>query len=188
MWSCGAWAASRVLVVESSSCEADALVVLGGASSYIARTHRAAELYHQGCAPHVVLTNDGIRGGWSQADGRNLYFVERAARELVRAGVPPHHIVVLPQVTDGTNDEAVLLRDEAARRAWRRLTIVTSPYHTRRARWTFRRAFAEDGDAVACRASEFDHDAPAVWWLSGRGWGDVAGEYVKMVYYLWWYG
>lgn len=184
VWSLVAWAASRALIVESNArCDVDAIIVLAGADSYRARAARAAELYAEGCAPFVVLTNDGMRGGWSQTEQRTLMYVERARRELQRAGVPQERIIILPKVMSGTHDEAIHVRDEAERRGWRRLMIVTSPYHTRRARWSFRRAFDGSGTEVYCQSARFDDDAPAVWWLDAKGWRDVAGEYVKFAYY-----
>ncbi len=185
VWSLVAWAASRALIVESDArCDADVIVVLAGADSYRARTAHAAELYAQGCASFVVLTNDGVRGGWSQTEQRNLMFIERAYRELRRAGIAPERIVVLPDIMSGTYDEAIHVRDEAERRAWRRVMIVTSPYHMRRAWWSFRQAFDGSETKISCRAARFDENAPAVWWLDAKGWRDVAGEYAKFGYYL----
>ncbi|MCP9493810.1 MAG: YdcF family protein [Pyrinomonadaceae bacterium MAG19_C2-C3] len=188
-WSLVAWAASRALIVESdTACESNAIVVLAGADSYQERTARAAELYHHGCAPHIVLTNDGVRGGWSQTEQRNLLFVESASRQLERAGVPPSRVIVLPQTVSGTYDEAERVRDAATERDWQRITIVTSPYHTRRAWRSFRQAFRDkqpdNTTQIYCRASRFNDAAAVVWWLDARGWRDVAGEYVKFAYYF----
>src|ERR1043166_4103276 len=78
--------AARALIVTADLPHADAIVVLSGSSTYIERTHTAADLFKQGRAPLVVLTDDNTRGGWSSAQQRNPYFVERAHDELVKQG------------------------------------------------------------------------------------------------------
>jgi uncharacterized SAM-binding protein YcdF (DUF218 family) len=111
--------------------------------------------------------------------------VERAAAELRRAGVPAERIEVLPRVVNGTHDEAVLLREYAAAKGLRSLLVVTSAYHSRRALWTLRRVFERSGVAVGLSAPPPDGatPSPATWWLSARGWREVAGEYLKFIYY-----
>ena len=186
VWSVAAWGAAEGLVVRRGLERADALVVLGGSGAYVERTHLAARLFLEGRAPRVILTNDGLRGGWSQTEQRNPFFYERAAEELSRAGVPADRIEVLPQTVTTTYDEAALVGDYAASHQLKALLFVTSAYHTRRALWTL-------GRVLAARGVEFGLDAPApgqgesppaaTWWLHARGWRAVALEYPKLVYY-----
>lgn len=184
-WPLLAWLAARELVVSAELRRADALVVLSGSAAYIERTHRAAELFREGRAPVILLTDDGQRGGWSQAEQRNPSFNERAAAELERQGVGRERIETLPGVVTGTHEEALRLREYAASRGLRSLLLVTSPYHSRRAWWTLRRVFQgsgiEIGLDVPARAEQTP--PPALWWLYGRGWRQVPGEYLKLAYY-----
>lgn len=196
-WPLAAWAAALLLVVGSGGAEefepgyrVDALVVLGGSATYVERTHLAARLFREGRAPVVVLTDDRRRGPWSSAEQRNPFFVERAAEELRREGVPAERVEVLPSAVASTHDEAVLARDEARRRGWRAVVVVTSAYHSRRARWTFRRVFEGTGVSVRVASAEtgWQTPRPYAWWLSARGWRTVAGEYPKLAYYWLNYG
>lgn len=184
-WALAARGAARALIVSDELARADALVVLAGSAAYVERTARAAELYRAGRAPRVLLTNDGQLGGWSQELGRNPSFVERAAWELGRGGVPRDRVEVLPRVVAGTHDEALVVREYARSRALRSVMLVTSGYHSRRALWAFRRALEGSGVAVGVSAVEpaGQTPAPGTWWLSPRGWRAVASEYVKFVYY-----
>ena len=184
-WAVAARVAAEALVVSEELERADALVVLAGSSAYVERTARAAELYREGRAPVVLLTNDGQLSGWSNESQNNPTFVERARRELVRGGVPAERIEVLPRRVGSTHDEAVLLREYAGERHLRSLLVVTSGYHSRRALWTFRRAFEGSGVEVGVSKVEpgLQTPTPGTWWFSPRGWQSVAGEYVKMVYY-----
>lgn len=184
-WAVAARFAAEALVVSDELERADALVVLAGSSAYVERTARAAELYREGRAPVVILTNDGQLSGWSNESQNNPTFVERARRELVKAGVPNERIEALPRRVGSTHDEALLLKEYVDEHHLRSLLVVTSGYHSRRALWTFRRAFEGSGVEVGVAEVEpgLQTPAPGTWWFSPRGWRAVAGEYVKMVYY-----
>jgi len=168
-----------------AAARADAIVVLAGSSTYVERARKAAALFRDGRAPGVVLTNDNLVGGWSEAEQRNPLFVERAAEELRRGGVPAERIEIIWRPVSSTHEEAARVREYAAARGLRSLTVVTSAYHARRARRTFRRVLSGSGIAVGLEAVAPGEQSPptATWWLGRLGWRMVAGEYVKLVYY-----
>lgn len=181
IWEVVAWVAARALIVNVPLVSADAIVVLSGSSSYVERTEKAAELYHGGRAPRVLLTNDDTRGGWSSAQQRNPYFVERATGELIKGGVPANKIAVVPGVASGTYNESLLLKDYASTHGLRSVLVVTSAYHSRRALRSLRHSFAGTRTTIGLEAAPAQ--STAFWWLQLDGWRDVAGEYVKLVYY-----
>lgn len=185
IWSVLAWVAAEALIVGSEMERADALVVLAGSSTYVERTHRAAQLFREGRAPLIILTNDNVKGGWSHAEQRNPFFVELAAAELGRAGVPAEKIEVVPGVVSSTYEEANRLREYASANKLRSILIVTSAYQSRRALWTLRRVFRGSGVEIGLDAVAPGEQAPgtATWWWYPLGWKMVGGEYVKMVYY-----
>lgn len=186
LWPFVAWAAARFLIVATPVARADAIVVLSGSAAYVERTQKAAELYHEGYAPLIVLTDDHQQGGWSTSEQRNPFFVERARHELKRAGVPPEKIHTLPQTVSSTHNESVLLRDYAEAHQLNSLLVVTSAYHSRRALWILRRVFDESGveiSLIPASAGDEQTFAPATWWLHWEGWAAVAGEYLKIIYY-----
>ncbi|MDQ5837873.1 MAG: YdcF family protein [Acidobacteriota bacterium] len=185
-WPLVAWAAARALVVTPKGGSAEAVAVLAGSSTYVERARRAAEVFGEGRAPRVVLTNDGQRGGWSREEERNPLFVERAAGEMRARGVPADKIEVLPGTVSSTYEEALRLREYAAARGLRTLLVVTSAYQVRRARWTFEKVFAGSGVTVSFEAVPPGDETPPplTWWLHTQGWRVVAGEYLKMGYYL----
>jgi uncharacterized SAM-binding protein YcdF (DUF218 family) len=184
-WFVVAWLAAHALIVNADLPGADAIVVMSGSSTYLERTHKAAELYREGRAPLVVLTDDQTRGGWSSEQQRNPYFVERAHEELTRQGVPPDRIRVAPGVAASTRDEALILRDYAAAQRFRSVLVVTSAYHSRRALRTLRQAFDGTGTQIGIAPVPPGEQTPSpmFWWLHVQGWRSVAGEYVKLVYY-----
>lgn len=184
LWPFAAWGAARVLVVRAGVGRADALVVLSGSAAYRERAAEAARLYREGRAPLVLLSDDGVLGGWSEAEQRNPRFVELAAAELERGGVPAESIKVLGARPTSTYDEAEAVRAYAAAQGLRSLVVVTSSYHSRRALWTWRRVFRGSGVEVGLEPAEGERTPGAwSWWLSAAGWRQVGGEYVKMSYY-----
>lgn len=190
VWMVVAWIAARALMVSAALNSADAIVVLSGSSTYVERTHKAAELYRQGRAPLVLLTDDHMRGGWSTVLQRNPYFVERATEELIEQGVPAEKIRVAPGLASGTHEEALLLKDYATAQGIRSILVVTSAYHSRRALRTLRQNFAGTATTIGLEpvSPGSQTPMPAFWWLQFQGWRSVAGEYVKLIYYWLKYG
>jgi uncharacterized SAM-binding protein YcdF (DUF218 family) len=179
------WIAARMLIVSAPLEHADAIVVLSGSRAFTERASFAADLYKVRRASKIVLTNDDQRGGWSNAEQRNPYFYENIARELNRFGVPDSVITVIPQPVTSTQDEAMLLRDYCERNHLQSLLVITSPYHSRRALRTFRKAFNGSGKTVGLMTPGPGWQSPpaTVWWRYRRGWAMVAGEYLKLGYY-----
>lgn len=125
--------------IEKPLESAAVIFVFAGSAEYKSRAAKAAELFRAHCADKIVLTDDAAQGGWSASDRRNLFYWESARRELIKNGVPPENIEVLPQPVFGTRDEAVLLVETVKARGWQSVLLVTSDFHTRRAYETVRR-------------------------------------------------
>lgn len=177
---------AEALIVQSEPVTAEALMVLSGSSLQAERVAWAAELFHQGKAPLVILTDDGTEGPWSRQRQARPMMIERASDALLAAGVPVGRIVRLPGTVRSTHDEAMALRAYLHEQPLRSLLIVTSAYHSRRAHWVFRRVLGGSGTKI-----DVDPVPPGVqsplperWWLTERGWLSVAAEYAKLGYYF----
>ena len=179
------------LIVEKHLDRADAIVVMSGSAVYQERTHKAAALYKQGIANTILLTDDGMRAGWSQMEKRNVPYVELAKRELIAQGVPAENIEILPGEVTGTDWEAKALTRKIKESKLDSVLIVTSAYHTRRALWTFREILSESGAQaeIGIAHAPTGEQTPPIftWWLSKKGWQMVAGEYVKSAAYWLYY-
>ncbi|MEK6283786.1 MAG: YdcF family protein [Acidobacteriota bacterium] len=189
VWLPISWIAASALVVNVRLERADAVVVLSGSSTYIERARWAALIFNQGRAPKIILTNDKLQSGYSLSQDRNPFFVELAVDELRRSGVPADRIEVIPTPARNTHDEAILLRDYSTQHDLQALSIVTSPYHTRRASRTFGRAFQGTSTRLGVESPPpgLQSPLPATWWLHPLGWKLVPGEYLKLIYYAWRY-
>lgn len=179
------------LIVERPVERADAIVILSGAADHAQRARGGAEAFNLGVAPKVILTDGNQRGGWDDTEKGNPYFIERAAAELARQGVPAGSIEKLPDKVQGTGDEADLIVRIAAERGYRSVLIVTSDYHSRRALWTFERAAARSGSGLTLglmrSPSGPNYPGRWTWWLGPRGWRTVGAEYLKFGYYWFFY-
>jgi uncharacterized SAM-binding protein YcdF (DUF218 family) len=158
---------------------ADAIVVLGDDNFGGERAVRAAQLFRGGMAPMVVASGRLLRPYAGIA--------ELIERDLQAQGVPANAILRFPQRAANTREEAQALRDLVASRGWRRVLVVTSNYHTRRARYIFRKVFPPQVSVLIISAPDSDYDADR-WWETRQGkklfFLETAG-YLAAVWELW---
>ncbi len=185
-WPVLAWLAAQALVVSPAPVRADAMLVLAGSSTFNERTRRAAQLFKEGSAPKIILTNDNQESGWSNELDSNPLFVQRAVIELKLFGVPEEKIEIVPEPVSSTREEAARVREYATNNGLHSILVVTSAYQVRRARWTFDKMFAGSGITVSFASVPPGDQTPRplTWWFHRRGWQMVAGEYVKLAYYV----
>lgn len=176
--------AGGFLIVEVPVDRADAIIVLSGSASYIERADEAAALFKAGVATKILLTNDDEQSGWSESEKRNPYFFELMRWQLLHGGVPETAIEVLMPTALGTHGEAQIVVDAALQKNFRSLMLVTSPYHTRRALWTYKRTDSEKGANLVFGMQSASHSRYYTeWycrWLELR---TISSEYVKLAYY-----
>jgi uncharacterized SAM-binding protein YcdF (DUF218 family) len=162
---------------------ADAIVVLAGSVS--GRVLEAARFYRAGLAPRVVLTRTRLPSGAPALRGRGVRLPEeheQAAGALEALGVPPSALRVLPRRTQSTKSEAHAIARWACRHGVRRLIVVTSPTHTRRARLILTPALGPDV-ALTVRPAPAAVFPAERWWRRRRAIKDVVIEYEKLVLY-----
>src|SRR5262249_9157983 len=108
---------------------------------------------------------------------------------LIKNGVPPKAVFILPGgVVESTADEAERVRDYGRSHRLRKITLVTTAFHTARARWIFRKILRSQGVVVcvaAARRPEYDETN---WYRTEAGLIDYFGESIKTVRYwiLYW--
>jgi uncharacterized SAM-binding protein YcdF (DUF218 family) len=151
--------AGEGLVVEDQLEKSDAIVLLSDDNFYADRATRAAELYRQNLAPAVVASGLRLRP--------YAGICELMTHDLVERGVPKERIVPFPQDADNTREEAEALKALVGQRGWKSVIIVTSNYHTRRARYIFRKAFPADIRVAVASARDADFD-PSNWYEHPR--------------------
>ena len=154
------WAAARFWIVQDRVEPADVIIVIGDDDFTANRATEAAALFRAGWAPQVVASGRMLRPYTSIAD--------LMARDLESQGVPTSAIVRFSHRANDTLEEADGLRVLVAQKGWRRILLVTSNYHTRRARYIFRKLLPAGVSVEVAGASDPGFE-PATWWESRQG-------------------
>jgi uncharacterized SAM-binding protein YcdF (DUF218 family) len=163
-------------IVPDPPSQADAIIVLADDNYSADRATKAAELYREHYAPLIVASGHMLRSYFGVGD--------LMKRDLTERGVPASAIVVFPNQADDTLEEAKSLRSLIVQRGWSRLLIVTSNYHTRRARYIWRRTLPSGVNFWMAAAPDQDYD-PDHWWETRIGVKTFAHELVGMPVAMW---
>lgn len=179
-WSPLPWIVAEPLRLEQAAAPADAIVVFAGGvgesgqpQGYQERVQRAVELYQGGYAQRMIFST-----GWvytfHEAD------VMKALAESL--GVPPAAIILEKRAA--STHENVAFVAPLLEHVGRRVLLVSSPYHMRRAVLTFRKV-APDFEVVPTpsRSHFYRHR----WDATLPQLRAIAHEYLAIGYY-WWKG
>lgn len=157
----------QVLVLDNGPVQADVLVLLGGGAGE--RPTRAAELFGSGAAPKILVSGAG------DADGNRLLLMHR--------GVPAGAILLEPN-SKTTRENAQFSIPMLRALGARRVIIVTSWYHSRRALKCFRH-YAPDMTFFSCPSY---HGFARSDWSRERLRRRIRAEYLKIIGYWVCYG
>lgn len=162
-------------VSQVSKCQsADAIVAISGGNTPV-RAAEAIRLYKEGWADTLIFSG-------AAADTSGPSNAEVMRHQAIDAGVPSEDIKVdaLSQTTKQNAKHVKELLIEASGGSVKRIILVTSPYHQRRASLEFQ-ALAGEGIAIVNRPTPNDPDWSLLWWLTPRGWWLAGGELAKIV-------
>lgn len=143
--------------------KADAIVVLGARvlpngeaeDSLRSRTLRAVALYRKGIAPTIICTG-GV--------GDNPPAEAKVASELAEKNGVPSNDLVLEEHSASTRENAEFAARICRERGWKRVVVVSDPYHLYRARNDFERVglTAYTSPALECHRNRVLSER--VWW------------------------
>ncbi len=163
--------------------DADAIVVLAGGRGRISaagdfwfRYREREEAGVMDSSPLLYLSGTGPTVTFDQL------------HKLVRAGVyktmRPSD-VVLETESRNTEENALWVVKNARLRGWKRIVLMTSPYHMRRSQWIFQSVLKEAGLALKVDALSIDQEPFNVeeWRTSITGIRMTVVEYLKWLYY-----
>jgi uncharacterized SAM-binding protein YcdF (DUF218 family) len=160
------------LIHDDGPAKADIAVVLGG--DYVGhRIEKAAELIRQGYVPAALISGPVGFYGLHESDYAIAY--------AVRKGFPAQWFIPLPSSALSTREEALVVLAELRRRNVRSFLLVTSDYHTARARRIYLAAARAFAPAPAMRtvAAPDEHFRPDSWWRNREGQKTVFFEWSK---------
>ena len=162
------------LVHDDGPAKADIAVVLAG-DQVGHRIEKAAELIREGYVPAALISGSPGYWGLHECDFEIAY--------AVRRGFPAQWFIALPHSALSTRDEAPVVLAELRRRNVRSFLLVTSDYHTARARRIFlaaERAMA-GGPAMRTVAAPDQFFRPDSWWRNREGRKTAFFEWSKTV-------
>jgi uncharacterized SAM-binding protein YcdF (DUF218 family) len=144
------------------------------------RVRYAAQIFKDGYADYLVVTETGERPE-READKKAG---DQRGDQAQRAGVDASAILVAGGAAGSTVEEADAVRDLARLHGFKRIIVVTDPFHTLRTRLIFKRELRGLGVAVAVRPVPGHWYRSTNWFLSRAGWRETLGEYAKIAGYL----
>lgn len=172
------------LVHEDPLAQSDAIVILSGGVPE--REMAASDLFRAGWSSKVLLMAEPPSQAVALLRGRGVRVpleIDERVRYLSELGVSPGAITVLPGVVESTFAEAEAVHRWASGAGARRLIIVTSTYHTARARFVFTRRFRRSETSIVMRGAPADAFDPAGWWRSRTMLRNGLFEWQKVVFY-----
>ena len=138
------------------------------------------------CIDHVLLPQ--VKIGPDVADG-----IQPATDQVIESvlrcrGVPEDKITILSGDSESTAGDFDLICRFLASRPRSSLAIVTSAFHTRRARWMIHRKLGGDMDRIVMVAAPNPDFYTDSWWETETGFRLITSEYAKLAGYWIMYG
>lgn len=158
---------ARFLEQEDRPPNADAIVALDGGDDP-SRRIAAFDLLRRGVAPRLLVS-------------RSIFGEPGPAARGAEWADAPGHVFWVVSDAISTRDEAIEARRVLKRLNCSSVLVVTSCYHTRRAKMVFLRELARDGIRVGVVPAPVPDFDPRRWWKSQEGRAMVLFEYVKLL-------
>jgi uncharacterized SAM-binding protein YcdF (DUF218 family)/glycosyltransferase involved in cell wall biosynthesis len=175
------WTLAGPLRLEAPPRQADAVVVFAGGvgesgeagGGYQERLKHAVDLYRAGFAPRIIISS-GFVFAFKEAE---------VMRGLALDSGVPRTDIVLETRAANTHENVMYTHDILAHEGWRRILLVSSPYHMRRALLTWRKAAPEvEVIPEPVPQSQFYAHARGASLNQIRG---IVQEYLALVNYWW---
>jgi uncharacterized SAM-binding protein YcdF (DUF218 family) len=147
-------------IVDETPQVSDVIVILSDDNYGADRAAKATQLFNSGMAPRIL------------ASGRLLRpyagIEELMQRDLKALGVPANAIVPVTHRATNTREEAIADAQAIAAHKWKKVLLVTSNYHTRRANYIFERVLPTGTELRVISAPDSEYD-PNTWWHTRNG-------------------
>jgi len=154
--------------------KADATIVLGGEING-ERTSMGAELFRQGVAPKLMLS-DGTKMSWRTTAIQEMYDL------AVLEGVPEASILK-EERSRSTYENALYTKELMQQQGLSSAVVVTSDWHAKRARFIFERVYEGSGIELQYCGAPDDRSDFDEWWKDGEKQQVVLSEWAKTLVY-----
>jgi len=158
-------------IQQTDKCRAsDAIVVISGGDTS-SRTSEAIRLYQAGWAPYIIFS-----GAAADKDSPSNAIVMR--RQALASGVP-ESATIIEEKSKTTKENAMLTKKQLEKLNAKRVILVTSGYHMRRASLEFGQQLGNQIELIRHPVASDKHWSN-LWWLTPWGWWIAIGEIVKI--------
>jgi uncharacterized SAM-binding protein YcdF (DUF218 family) len=181
-WLSAPWtlpAAARFLDCSDPPQHTDYILLLGGDVGL--RPFAAARLLRDGWAERILITQPVLTSERFEGQPSERGLTERI---LLHEGVPLDRVITLPHDVLTTADEAEALAQFLDSHPGATVTVLTSRYHTRRAKLIFGRALGERASQLSFLGTPSDYFDESNWWRTEEGTRAYVMEYAKLAYNL----
>jgi uncharacterized SAM-binding protein YcdF (DUF218 family) len=141
---------------QNEAQKSDAIVVVSGGQT-TSRAQKGIELFKQGYAPVVIFSGAALDDGPSNA------FAMR--EQALAAGIPSDRIYI-DEISQNTYENAIHTKEIINSIGAKKIILVTSPYHQRRANQTFRSVLGQSYEVLGVSAFD-DRWSKSQWWRRG---------------------
>ncbi len=171
---------SNFLMKQDTPAKADLMVVLSG--SAFDRGNEGANLYKAGYAKHVICPGGNLEELFLIL-GDTVYESDLCKRNILRNGVADSLVTALHYGTS-TREEADTILGYCREHQIKKIIVVTTLFHTRRAGKVYKERFAKEGITVLMRGAHATDYEENLWWKTEYGLIALNNEYMKTLYYL----
>ncbi len=141
---------------QNEAQKSDAIVVVSGGQT-TSRAQKGIELFKQGYAPAIIFSGAALDDGPSNA------FAMR--EQALAAGIPSDRIYI-DEISQNTYENAIHTKEIINSIGAKKIILVTSPYHQRRANQTFRAVLGQSYEVLGVSAFD-DRWSKSQWWRRG---------------------
>lgn len=160
--------------LKDKSCESydAAIVVSGGDTS--ARVDEAVRLYKDGTVQKLLVSG-------AAADKLGPSNAKAMRDQALKLGVPIGDTILEEQAAN-TQQNADFCKGIVLANGWRKVVLVTSAYHQRRAGMEFARALGSEVE-IYNHPTSSDKSWAVLWWLTPKGWWLALSELTGIIWF-----
>lgn len=167
-------AVGRTLIAEDPLHQADAILVLAGDTRQGDRVRHAVGLYKRGLAPLLVLSGTPM--------GFRTHEAEVMQRHAEFLGMSQDRILAVKHDSESTQEEAGVVVPILQRRGMKEVILVTSNYHTGRAKRIFEKTAGPAGPRFLASPANDGYFEPDGWWTRRKDAKTFVYEAIKTVW------
>lgn len=152
---------NNLLIENSKPVKSDYIVVISGGDT-VGRTKKGIELYKQAYAPKLLLSGDA-------ADPESPSNAKVMKKYAISNGVPEEDIIIEETSKDTRENATQSILKLIKVGPEQQIILVTSPYHSKRARVEFQKAFNNQTiEAKIISVNASDKNWGRFWWLNPK--------------------